>query len=79
MLGGPQMDVAFFIYGVLFLAAASVAFYYARMRKFKIHRRWAIRTFSLGIGSALYRIYVGPLVVDGHIIAERSQVRTVSF
>ncbi|KAG9301213.1 hypothetical protein G9A89_012596 [Geosiphon pyriformis] len=62
-VGGFPMSFSFTIYGILFLASAILTYYYARKRQFSQHRRWAIRTFSLAIGSALYRLYIMPLFV----------------
>ncbi|CAG8573600.1 6631_t:CDS:2 [Ambispora gerdemannii] len=60
-VGGIQMSVSFSIYGFLFLFSALLTFYYARKRDFDRHKRWAVRTLALAIGSGLYRIYVIPL------------------
>lgn len=63
-IGGTQMDVNFAIYGILLAACATMAYLKARSRKFVQHSEWAIRTFALGTGSALYRVLVFPLFVE---------------
>ncbi|CAG8607880.1 6911_t:CDS:2 [Ambispora leptoticha] len=63
-VGGTQMNVSFSIYGFLFFFSALLTFYYARKRDFGQHKRWAVRTFALAIGSALYRLYVFLLISD---------------
>lgn len=62
-VGGIQMDVAFFIYGVLLFLSTFMAVFSVMQRNYVKHARWAIRSFSLAIGSALYRVYVFPLVL----------------
>lgn len=59
--GGISMDITFAIYGVLFLISSVLTIYYARKGLINRHKRWAVRTFALGIGSLLYRLYVLPL------------------
>lgn len=58
-IGGPLMDVGFAGYGLLMLLAAAQTIRFARRRDFKRHRAWALRLFSLAIGSWLYRMYYG--------------------
>lgn len=60
--GRTEMNIAFGIYGTAFLLCAWRAYYAIRVRRdVANHRKWAIRAFALGIGSALYRIYIVPL------------------
>lgn len=58
-IGGLIMDVAFGLYGVLMIIAAIYTWKFARQKKYKEHREWALRLFALGIGSWLYRIEYG--------------------
>ena len=64
-VGGLQMDTAFGIYGVLIFICCCQVIYHIRKPVPDIvqHSNWAIRLFMLGIGSALYRVYVLPLLM----------------
>ncbi|RUS12949.1 hypothetical protein BC937DRAFT_86623 [Endogone sp. FLAS-F59071] len=59
--GGTVTSVPFALYFALLLIVASPAYHYARRRNITQHKRWAARTFALGIGPLLYAIYVAPL------------------
>jgi len=72
-VGGIMMNVSFALYGVVFLVEAFMAYYYAVTKKFLLHREWAIRTFAVGIGSALYRVYTAPVIISGYTSVSLSQ------
>lgn len=63
-VGGYQMDIAFTLYGIVLFINSIMAITRARQKNFKSHREWALRTFWVGIGSAIYRIYVSPLFLE---------------
>lgn len=58
-VGGPVMTLGFGIYGVLMLLATAQTYRHARARRLDAHRAWAIRLFTLGLGSWLYRMEYG--------------------
>lgn len=58
-IGGPVMNVAFALYGILMFGAAVQTIRYARAGRLEQHRAWAIRLFALAIGSWLYRMDYG--------------------
>jgi hypothetical protein len=58
-IGGVPMNLGFTLYGTLVVAAAVMAPWRARQRRFDAHRAWAIRLFALAIGSWLYRMDYG--------------------
>lgn len=58
-IGGPVMNVAFALYGILMFVAAVQTIRYARAGRMEQHRAWAIRLFALAIGSWLYRMDYG--------------------
>jgi Predicted membrane protein (DUF2306) len=62
-VGGIEMDVAFGLYGVLMFICGFMTYVKIKAKKIDEHRRWAIRLFSLGVGSMLYRIYIMPLMI----------------
>lgn len=62
-VGGISMDVSFMLYGVLLGSCAVMAWRRAKQLNFRSHREWAVRTFVLGVGSALYRLEVFPLFI----------------
>ena len=66
-VGGISMDIGFTGYGVLTFISAVATIYYARTKKFDLHKAWSIRLFALAIGSWLYRMYYGFwfLIADG--------------
>mmetsp|Transcript_8934 Transcript_8934/g.21526 ORF Transcript_8934/g.21526 Transcript_8934/m.21526 type:complete len:237 (-) Transcript_8934:111-821(-) len=74
-VGGISMDVSFTIYGVLVGSFAVCTFIYGRRRNFEKHRDWATRLVSVAIGSALYRLYVLPLMLGaGEILGPRASL-----
>lgn len=73
-VGGSVMDTCFVVYGVLFLACCVCADSCAMRRNFDLHREFAYRTFALGIGSLLYRIYTLPLWFMGDKITEEQNM-----
>lgn len=58
-IGGLLMDIGFGLYGALMVLCATMAYVYARRGSYGRHRAWAIRLFSLAIGSWLYRMEYG--------------------
>lgn len=56
-IGGPVMDAGFALYGVLLGVAALMAIRAARARDLVRHRRWALRFFTLAMGSLLFRLH----------------------
>jgi Predicted membrane protein (DUF2306) len=58
-IGGTPMNIGFGLYGVLTIVAAIATAWHARGKRFDEHRAWAIRLFSLIIGSWLYRMDYG--------------------
>lgn len=58
-IGGIVMDIGFGLYGILMIVSAIQAFLYARTGSFQQHRAWAIRLYTLAIGSWLYRMDYG--------------------
>ncbi len=58
-IGGFIMDLGFSLYGILMLLSAIAAIHFARSRNFQKHQEWAMRLYSLAIGSWLYRMCYG--------------------
>lgn len=58
-VGGPMMTLGFGVYGALMLLASAQTLRYALARQLVEHRAWAIRLFTLGLGSWLYRMEYG--------------------
>ncbi|RST30431.1 DUF2306 domain-containing protein [Sphingomonas ginkgonis] len=58
-IGGPVMNVGLAGYGVLVTLCSVKAYTEAQARRFERHRAWAIRLFSLVVGSWLFRIDYG--------------------
>ena len=58
-IGGWLMDIAFAGYGVAMFVCAAQTVVHARAGRYEHHRAWAIRLFSLAIGSWLYRMDYG--------------------
>lgn len=71
-VGGFNMDIAFTIYGTLFLIFGINTYRHACSKDTNQHQIFAIRTFALGIGSLLYRVYVFPLYFNSYLQIERS-------
>ena len=61
LVGGINMGVAFFIYGIVFCVCAVMAGYFARRREFHRHKNWAIRSYSQILASMMYRYYYAVL------------------
>ena len=59
--GGISMILCFSLYGSTYLASILLTIYFARTKNIVQHREWAIRAYTLGIGSLLYRLYILPL------------------
>lgn len=66
-IGGTVMDIGFGLYGVLMFVCAIETIRHAKARRLTKHRVWALRLFSLAIGSWLYRMDYGFwfLLADG--------------
>lgn len=58
-VGGPQMSLAFALYGALVIWAALQTIRHARARRLTLHQDWAVRLFFLCIASLLYRVHYG--------------------
>lgn len=56
-VGGPQMNFAFAIYGLLVILCAGQTIRHARARRWADHQDWALRMFFLAIASFLYRVH----------------------
>jgi len=56
LVGGYSMTMSFSLFGVTAVTCATLTFWYARQKDFAAHRRWAIRSFVLGIGSFEFRV-----------------------
>ena len=61
--GGIQMDTSFTIYGLLMLFCGIKTWINAG-KNMALHFEWAIRLYSLGIGSMIYRILVIPVYLS---------------
>jgi hypothetical protein len=78
-VGGVSMDVSFVLYGVALLSSMIVTWYGIRIRRdMQFHKEWAIRTFALAVGSALYRLLISPLFIiawiDEDLLSEKQQM-----
>ncbi len=58
-VGGWPMNIGFSMYGALMVVAAVQTVRYAMARRLDVHRAWAIRLFTLAVGSWLYRMCYG--------------------
>ena len=58
-IGGPVMNIGFFLYGLLMAVAAVETVRHARAKRTAVHRAWALRLYVLAIGSWLYRMEYG--------------------
>jgi len=56
LAGGWTMSIAFTAYGCCVVTFALLAYRTARQKDIAAHRRWAIRSFSMGIASFVYRV-----------------------
>ncbi|MBN8811973.1 MULTISPECIES: DUF2306 domain-containing protein [Sphingomonas] len=54
--GGPSLRIGISLNGLLIIGAATVAWRFARQRRFAEHRRWALRTFVLASGVWFFRV-----------------------
>jgi hypothetical protein len=61
------MNIGFGLYGVLMFISAIATYRYAVVRDLDKHRAWAVRLYTLAIGSWLYRMDYGfwLLLTDG--------------
>lgn len=67
-VGGTNMNIAFSAYGWTLLVCAGMTYYKARVHQRVAHRNWAIRLWSQGIASALYRVWLALLALCGYDI-----------
>lgn len=58
LAGGVTMTVSFAIYGFLVLGSAIMTYRTAKAKDFEAHRRWALRVFTMGICSLIYRVFM---------------------
>ena len=58
-IGGMVMNIGFSLYGLLMLVSAIEAYRHAVARRINKHSEWALRLYSLAIGSWLYRMDYG--------------------
>jgi hypothetical protein len=58
-VGGWPMNIGFAMYGALMVLASVQTVRNAMARRLDIHRAWAIRLFTLAVGSWLYRMCYG--------------------
>jgi hypothetical protein len=58
-IGGLPMDIGFGLYGILTITASFMTGYMAYRGNFAGHRAWAIRLYSLAVGSWFYRMGYG--------------------
>ena len=57
--GGAWQSLAAAVFGSWFLVALLLAFRAIRRRDVRMHRRWMIRAFAVGLGVGTIRIWVG--------------------
>jgi len=57
--GGIGQSAATVVFGVWFLAALCIAFVAIRRGNVRMHRRWMIRAFTIGLGVGSIRIWIG--------------------
>jgi hypothetical protein len=56
-LGGMNEIVPTILFGLIFAYCVFRAYWYARKKRFGLHREWVIRTFGLGLGISSIRIF----------------------
>jgi uncharacterized membrane protein YozB (DUF420 family) len=61
--GGAGQAAATVVFGFWFLAALCLAFATIRRGDIRMHRRWMIRAFAVGVGVGSIRIWIGLLEV----------------
>jgi len=61
-IGGFDMDVAFFMYGIAILVSAVQTWSHARQKSWEQHKLWSWRLYSMALASWLYRIEYGILL-----------------
>lgn len=67
LVGGINMGIAFFVYGLVLGSCAIFTFYYAWKQEFRLHRYWAIRSYSQILATMLYRYFYALLIGLGAI------------
>lgn len=57
--GGAWQSLAAAVFGSWFLVSLGLAFRAIRARNVRMHRRWMIRAFAVGLGVGMIRVWVG--------------------
>jgi uncharacterized membrane protein YozB (DUF420 family) len=70
--GGPWQSLATAVFGSWFLIALVLAFRAIRMGNVRMHRRWMIRAFAVGLGVGMIRVWIGLLGGTGILPFEQS-------
>ncbi|MEM8554334.1 MAG: DUF2306 domain-containing protein [Pseudomonadota bacterium] len=65
-VGGPDMTLAFTVYGLLMLWCAWQTAQRAMARDYDAHREWALRLIILAMASWIYRVHYGLWFVTMH-------------
>lgn len=60
--GGAWQSLAAAVFGSWFLVCLGLAFRAIRARNVRMHRRWMIRAFAVGLGVGMIRVWVGVFV-----------------
>lgn len=68
--GGIGQALATVVFGVWFLAALCLAFAAIRSGNVRMHRRWMIRAFAIGLGVGSIRIWIGLIEASGTMSLE---------
>ena len=70
--GGAWQSLAAAVFGSWFLVALVLAFHAIRGRNVRMHRRWMIRAFAVGLGVGTIRLWIGFFEGTGLIPFEQS-------
>ncbi len=65
--GGLAASSAAWFFGPLFLISVMRGIWHARNKRFALHREWMIRSFALGLGVGMQRIFIGVFVASAQI------------
>lgn len=68
--GGPWQSLAAAVFGSWFVLSLLLAYRAIRRRDVRMHRRWMIRAFAVGLGVGSIRIWVGLLFGTGMLSLE---------
>ena len=63
--GGAWQSLATAVFGSWFLVALVLAYRAIRFKRVRMHRRWMIRAFAVGLGVGTIRIWIGLLAGTG--------------